>query len=82
MSSSIVSIFAFLGSVGSIAMMIYTLVLHTKMKKMQGKNKVFSSYIKEGTFLLMKNDGDDPCDTQKKFVIPTFSQESNYVVRR
>lgn len=82
MNSSIISIFAFLGSVGALAMMLYTLVLHIKMKKMQRKNQVFSSYIKEDSFLLMKNGGDNPCDTQKKFVIPTFSQESDYIVRR
>lgn len=82
MNSSIVSVFAFLGSVTSLAMMIYVLVLHVKMKKMQERNQVFSSYMKEEAFLLMKNDGDNPCDTRKEFAIPTFSQESDYVVRR
>lgn len=82
MSSPIISIISFLGSVISLAMMVYTLFLHVKIKKMQEENQIFSSYIKEESFLLMKNGGDDPCDTQKKIVMPNFSQESDYIVRR
>lgn len=82
MNISTTSILAFLGSVGAFVMSIYTLVLFLNMKKMQKKNQEFSSYIKEGTFLLMKNGGNNPCDIQKKFVVPKLSQECDYIVRR
>lgn len=82
MNNIIISVFAFFGSVGALIMLLYTFILHIKMKKMQGKNQVFSSYVKDNSFLLMKNGGDNPCDTQKKFIIPAFSQESDYIVGR
>lgn len=82
MNISTIGILAFLGSFGAFIMSVYTFVLFINIKKMQKKNQEFSSYIKECTFLLMKNGGNDPCDIQKKLVAPKLSQECDYIVRR
>ncbi len=80
--NTIISILAFCGNIGALVMMLYALILIIKMRKMQSKNRILSSYIKTKSFLRMKNDGNNPCDTQQKFYIPVFSQESDYIVRR
>lgn len=77
-----INIIAFLGSIFAFCMAIYTGVQCGKIKKMRAINKKIGSYIKDSSFLLMKNDGQNPCDNQKPLTIPKFSQTCDYIIRR
>lgn len=78
----IISILAFVGSVGSLITAVYVFASNRKMREMQMKNKDVSIYLKEKSYLLMRNDGHNPCDTQETFEIPKFSQNCNCICRR
>lgn len=78
----IISIIAFAGSILALAIAIYIFISNLKIKKMRTVNRDLSAYIKEKEYLLMKNGGDNPCETKKKFGMPLFSQESDYIIRR
>lgn len=78
----IFSILSLAVSVGALISAIYVSISCRKIKKMQTKNREISAYVKNKKFLLMKNGGENPCDTKNTFVMPDFSQNSNLVVRR
>lgn len=79
----IVRILAGASALIALAGVINIFVSTKGMKKMVAENKKLSDYIKKREYLLMKNGGDDPCDTKEPFVIPSFSQSvKTPVVRR
>ncbi len=78
----IINMAAFIGSVASLGAAGYTLIGHLKLNRMQKANRSLEAYIKDKDFLLMKNGGENPCDTIKKFSMPAFSQEGEYLKRR
>lgn len=80
--SVLIRIIAFLGTVISFSSAIFVFVSNLRTKKMQMINSDLKQYIKNKEYLLMKNGGDNPCETEKKFGIPVFSQESDYIIRR
>lgn len=75
-------VITFIGTIVSLGGAIFILVNNLQIKKMQQINRGLNSYIKGKDFLLMKNDGENPCETKQKFSMPLFSQESDYIVRR
>ncbi len=78
----ILRIIAFIGTIVSLGCAIFVLVSNLKIRKMRNVNRDLGVYIKSKEFLLMKNDGENPCETRKKFGMPLFSQESDYIIRR
>lgn len=77
-----VSAISFVGTMASLGSAIFLFRSTLKTKKMQKINHGLEIYVKNKDFLLMKNAGEDPCDTKNKFTMPVFLQESNYVIRR
>lgn len=80
--NTIISVMAFIGTIVSLGSAIFVLVLNLKTKKMQRVNRTLDVYVKKKEYLLMKNDGENPCETKKKFGMPLFSQEGKYIIRR
>jgi hypothetical protein len=80
--SVLIRIIAFLGTVISFSSAIFVFVSNLKTKKMQVINSELNQYVKKKEYLFMKNGGDNPCETTKKFGMPLFSQESDYIIRR
>lgn len=78
----IVRIIAFLGTIVSLSGVILIFISNLNTKKMQKINQDLKLYIRGKDFLLMKNAGENPCDTKKEFFMPNFSQECNYIIRR
>lgn len=78
----IVSVIAFIGTLVLIGSAIFIFVSNIKTKKMQKVNHGLDVYVKKKKYLLMKNGGENPCETSKTFGMPLFSQEGNYIVRR
>lgn len=78
----ITRIIAFSGLLAYFGGAVFVFVLHLRVKKMQKISSKLCEYIKEKDFLLVKNGGDDPCDTNNEIVMPLFSQESDYIIRR
>lgn len=78
----IITVIAFLGTIVSLGGVIFIFVSNWNTKKMQKINQGLKSYIKSKNFLLMKNAGENPCDTKKRFCMPNFSQECDYIIRR
>ena len=64
----------------SIIMLIYQIVQTVNMKKLQIKSNMLL-YVKQQDFALMKNAGDDPCKIKSQFILPTFSQDCDYLVK-
>lgn len=79
--SVLIRIIAFLGTVISFGSAIFVFISHLRTKKMQMINSELNQYVKNKEYLFMKNGGDNPCETKKKFEMPLFSQESNYIIR-
>lgn len=50
--------------------------------RMKRENQKLGAYVKNKSFLRMKNAGEDPCDTNSMFKIPEFSQDCDYLLRR
>ena len=80
--SVLIRIIAFLGTVNSFNGAIFIFVSDLRTKKMQMINSDLKQYIKNKEYLFMKNGGDNSCETKKKFEMPVFSQESDYIIRR
>lgn len=78
----IISVIAFVGTVFSLGAAVYIFITNLNMKKMQMTNRDLETYIKDKKYLLMKNGGENPCDTKKRYSMPSFSQEGNYIIRR
>lgn len=78
----IVSTLAFLGTVALLGAAVFIFFSNLKMKKMQEINRGLDSYIKKKDFLLMKNGGENPCEIKKRFEMPEFSGECDFIVRR
>lgn len=79
---TIISILAFIGTVASFGGAVFVFFSNLKTKKMQNINHGLDIYIKKKDFLLMKNDGENPCEIKNKFKMPLFSQESDFIIRR
>lgn len=79
--SVLIRIIAFLGTVISFSGAIFVFVSNLRTKKMQMINSDLKQYVKNKEYLFMKNGGDNPCETKKKFGMPVFSQESDYIIR-
>jgi len=78
----ILRVIAFLGTAISLGSAIFVFVKNLQIKKLQQINHGLDIYVKKKDFLLMKNDGENPCETKKKFEMPLFSQKNEYIVRR
>lgn len=78
----IISIIAFVGTIVSLGSAIFTFVSNIKTKKMKKVNHGLDVYVKKKEYLLMKNGGENPCETKKTFGMPLFSQEGDYIIRR
>lgn len=78
----LIRIIAFLGTVISFNGAIFIFVSNLRTKKMQMINSDLKQYVKNKEYLFMKNCGDNSCETKKKFEMPVFSQESDYIIRR
>ncbi len=81
MEESIISIFAFCGTIATIVAFVFTVVLNCKMRHMKKVNRQLSTYIKTTDFLLMRNGGDDPCESLEKIIMPQFSQSCECIVK-
>lgn len=77
----LIRIVALIISVISICCIVIIAKNIVDIKKMQQANKKVSEYLKDKSYLVMQNDGDDPCDISKAFTMPLFSQDSEYIVR-
>lgn len=78
----LVRIISIFGMVISFSGVFYIFNSNRKIKKLQIINDGVSEYIKDESYLVMKNGGDSPCDTKEKFTMPLFSQNANYIIRR
>lgn len=80
--SILIRIIAFMGTVIAFSSAIFVFISNLRTKKMQMINSRLNQYIKKKEYLFMKNGGDNPCETKKKFGMPLFSQESDCIIRR
>lgn len=78
----IIRIITCMGSIIAFGGAIYIFIIHLKYNKMKIINQNLNDYIKDKDFFLMKNDGEDPCETKKEFGMPLFSQKCEIIIRR
>ena len=77
-----IRVLTFCGTVSAAAGALYFFILSLSDHKMKKENQKLDGYIKDKSFFVMKNDGESPCDTDKDFTMPEFSQECDYLLRR
>lgn len=80
--SILLRIISILGLIVSFGGAIYIFKIDRDIKKMQIKNKKMGEYIKGKDYLVMKNDGEHPCDINEQFNASTLSQGTNCIIRR
>lgn len=78
----LIRIIAIIGIIVSVSGIIYILKSNRKIKKLKTINDNISEYIKDDSFLIMRNDGYDPCDANIEITAPDFSQNAKYIIRR
>lgn len=78
----LIPIITCVGSIIAFGGAIYVFIMRLKYLKMKKINQNLNDYIKDKDFLLMKNGGEDPCETKKEFGMPLFSQECEIIIRR
>lgn len=79
--NTVVRLTAFIGSIAALGTAVYVFIGNLNVRKMRKENRKLGVYIKDKKYLLMKNDGEDPCST-KKIDMPLFSQNGEYIIRR
>lgn len=77
-----IKIIAFLVSMLSFSMSIYTGFQCSKIKKMNAINKKISIYIKDSSFFLIKDDDNNSLDNQKPLTMPKISQTCDYIIKK
>lgn len=78
----LIPIITCMGSIIAFGGAFYIFIMRLKYRKMKIINQDLNNYIKNKNFLLMKNGGEDPCETKKEFGMPLFSQECEMIIRR